>query len=292
MHKNDYSGFCYNGLKKKWGSGIIMKRKRILTSLFALIFLLAAVIVGCSKQTKTSDSNQATTKIEQKQKSKTSKNKTNKKSATIATQLKDSSKKTLTYSPLGDSISVGLLADKKTDRFTSQFTRTLEKQTGKIVIEKGSAKIGMTATNYGLPHVNEIIAQDPDIVTVEYGTNDGADVNNPRALPNYQSSLDQILTQLQEKTHAKIILITSWSAANGKYVDNYLKFDQAAIKIAQKHNVPVVDLAKIWQGNTSVTGGSAASTALWGVNDTIHPNQHGHDEIAKALTKAIDQPIK
>lgn len=268
---------------------IMGKNKKIwLVTLFCLSFLLIFAS-GCSQSAKKSDDS---TKTEQKQKPKKTK-KDQKQPKTLASELKNSSKKSLVYSPLGDSLSVGLMANSQSDRFTSQFTRQIAKATGKKVEEKGTAMVGKTATNFGLPNVQTIIDQDPDIVTVEFGTNDAADVNNEKALPNYRSSIKQILDQLQQKTHAKIILMTSWSPADGPNKENDLRFDKVIKAEGKSRNLPVVNLADIWQGDPSVAGTPASITeSVWNrPADTLHPNQKGHDKIAKALTKVLNQPI-
>ncbi len=272
---------------------VVMGKRNHYRWLLCLTLLLVVVsLSACSTHEKTTK--QSNTKTEQTKSKSKNKAKTKAKSKkTIATELKNSSKKQLVYSPLGDSISVGLMSNSVHDRFSSQFARTLAKETGKKVTEEGAAETGKTATNFGLPNVQTIIDQKPDLVTVEFGTNDGADVNNPQALPDYQNSIDQILTQLQSQTKAKIILITSWSAPDGPYAQNYLRFDKALTALGKKHNVPVVNLESIWQRNPSFTGAPASITEpVWGKPaDKMHPNQKGHDAIAKALTKTINEPI-
>lgn len=275
----NYLGSCYGE-----------KQKPALACFLTLLGVLL-IISGCNSQSSKSKSKPRANKTEHK-------TKTNKKSdpqkKTIVSELKDSKKNTLTYSPLGDSLSVGLLADTKTDRFTSQFARTLQKETGKTVKEAGASQIGKTATNFGLPVIQAIIDQDPDIVTVEFGTNDAADVNNPQALPKYRSSIKQILDQLQSQTHAKIILMTSWSPKDGPYVDNALRFDKVILDEGKSRHLPVVNLADIWQNDSQVTGStSQESRNTWGGrHDNLHPNQLGHDKIAQALKKVINQKIK
>lgn len=263
------------------------KKKKVWLVVLLCLSFFVIFASGCSQSKSKS---QSSTQTEQKQKKKP---KAKKHVKTLASELKDSSKKTLVYSPLGDSLSVGLMANSQTDRFTSQFTRQIEKATGKKVEEKGASMVGKTATNFGLPNVQTIIDQDPDIVTVEFGTNDAADVNNENALPNYRSSIKQILDQLQARTHAKIILMTSWSPSDGPYRENDLRFDKVIKAEGKNRNLPVVNLADIWQGDPSVAGTPASITeSVWDrPADKLHPNQKGHDKIAQALTKVLNQPI-
>lgn len=260
------------------------------TGLLALLTLFLAIFLfsGCSN----TSTNKKSSSVKTEHKKKTAKPK--KQKPTLASELKNSKKKTLVYSPLGDSLSVGLMANSQKDRFSSQFARTIAKETGKKVQEEGASETGKTATNFGLPNVQTIIDQKPDIVTVEFGTNDAADVNNPQALPNYQNSIKQILDQLQAKTNAKIILMTSWSPSDGPYRENDLRFDKVIFKEGKARHLPVVNLAKIWKNDPSVAGtGAEITEPVWGKPaDKLHPNQKGHDKISQALTKVLNQPIK
>ena len=118
-------------------------------------------------------------------------------------RLKAKSKAQLVYAPFGDSLSVGLFADKKATRFTSLFARQLARLTGKTVTEAGIAEVGKTATNLGVPALPQLVAQHPDVITIEFGTNDAVGGATSTALAAYQQALTTIVTTLQKETSAQ-----------------------------------------------------------------------------------------
>ena len=206
-------------------------------------------------------------------------------------RLKAKSKAQLVYAPFGDSLSVGLFADKKATRFTSLFARQLARLTGKTVTEAGIAEVGKTATNLGVPALPQLVAQHPDVITIEFGTNDAVGGATPTALATYQQALTTIVTTLQKETSAQLILMTTWSPNQGPYVNADLKFDAVVKAVGQTYQVPVVDLATIWQGHDDVTGPAGTVIPDFTANgprDTFHPNQRGHDQIAAQLIKTLE----
>lgn len=207
-------------------------------------------------------------------------------------QLKAKNKAQLVYAPFGDSLSVGLFADKKATRFTSLFARQLARLTGKTVTEAGIAEVGKTATNLGVPALPQLVAQHPDVITIEFGTNDAVGGATPTALATYQQALTTIVTTLQKETSAQLILMTTWSPNQGPYVNADLKFDAVVKAVGQTYQVPVVDLATIWQGHDDVTGSAGTVIPDFTANgprDTFHPNQRGHDQIAAQLIKTLEE---
>ena len=207
-------------------------------------------------------------------------------------RLKAKSKAQLVYAPFGDSLSVGLFADKKATRFTSLFARQLARLTGKTVTEAGIAEVGKTATNLGVPALPQLVAQHPDVITIEFGTNDAVGGATSTALAAYQQALTTIVTTLQKETSAQLILMTTWSPNQGPYVNADLKFDAVVKAVGQTYQVPVVDLATIWQGHDDVTGPAGTVIPDFTANgprDTFHPNQRGHDQIAAQLIKTLEE---
>jgi len=97
--------------------------------LYGSLVVLMILVSGCSQQKATTKS-VSEPKIEHKETAE-SKAKSELKSETILNDLKNSKKKSLVYYALGDSLSVGLFSDSMSRRFTSIFTRDLQKGTGK-----------------------------------------------------------------------------------------------------------------------------------------------------------------
>ncbi|MFT8410899.1 MAG: SGNH/GDSL hydrolase family protein [Schleiferilactobacillus perolens] len=214
---------------------------------------------------------------------------------TILNDLKKKAGQTLVYSPFGDSVSVGLFADSKQSRFTTLFAHQLTRATGKQVTEQGVAVVGKTAANLGVPQVQTIVNQHPDIVTIEFGTNDAVGGKAPATLAAFKSQLTQIVTTLQQQTQAELILMTTWTPASGMYDVNDAAYDAEIKAVGQETKTPVLDLTPIWQNHPEVVGPPGQNIpdfATWGGRDQYHPNQVGHDRIAAALMNLIQQGEK
>ena len=136
--------------------------KKIWLGLGVLLLLLAA---GCGVSRQAAKSSRSSAPVRSRQASAAS---TPPRPTRLA-QLKAKSKTQLVYAPFGDSLSVGLFADKKATRFTSLFARQLARLTSKTVTEAGIAEVGKTATNLGVPALPQLIAQHPDVITIEWG---------------------------------------------------------------------------------------------------------------------------
>lgn len=259
--------------------------------LIALVLLLI-VGTGCEKMQKHQNSG---SRIETKQnkkiknfKEKNSSEKQNKK--TILNELKGSTKTSLKYYALGDSLSVGLFSNKQDSRFTTLFKNDLEKGTGKKVIEINNSSVGKTVTNFGLPNVQNLIDSNPDIVTIEFGTNDSAYGVDSKNLGDFINNLDTLVGRVKNETQAKILLMTTWSPSDGQYKDNDSIYDQQIKKIGKKYQVQVVDLSKIWKDNPQVTENDLGYSQVYNRSkDTFHPNQQGHDKIAELLYQTIKE---
>lgn len=208
---------------------------------------------------------------------------------TILETLKDSPKQELKYAALGDSLSVGLFSNDQADRFSSRFTKELAQQTHKPVEESNTSSVGKTVTNFGINHVQEVIAQNPDLITVEFGTNDAAYGIDPTNVNNFVTNLDAVVSQLKSQTKAQILLMTAWSPSNGKYIENDKIYDQKIKEIGQKYHVPVVDLSTIWTNNPDVTKNDLGYSNIYNIQkDEFHPNQQGHTAIADLLMKTVE----
>lgn len=266
-----------------------MKKKTFINIILLMSLIISSVtfITACTNK---SEKHSQDSKVVKKYKSK--KVKKEAKIKTVADNLKNSSKKKLIYAPLGDSLSVGLFADSKATRFTTLFTKDIENATGKKVSEDGISVVGKTASNFGVYQVNSIVEKDPDIVTVEFGTNDAAGGATTSALNAYEVSMNKIVDTLKEKTHAQIILMTTWSPKGGDHAQDDKQFDQIVYKIAKENNLPVADLSTIWENNDNVTGPAGKTISDFSdylTRDNFHPNQLGHDKIAELLNQKLNQ---
>ncbi|KRK78888.1 SGNH/GDSL hydrolase family protein [Companilactobacillus nodensis] len=269
-----------------------MWKKKVLLSV--LMILLAMSAAACTQQK--NNSNNTDTKIEKKQSKSNNKKPSVKKNAskTILSELKNSNQKSLTYYALGDSLSVGLFSNTEQTRFTSLFANDLRKGTGKKVTEDNNSSVGKTVTNFGLPNVQNLITANPDIVTIEFGTNDSAYGVDAKNLGDFVTNMDSVVRQVKSQTNAKILLMTTWSPSDGKYISNDAVYDREIKRIGNKYGVPVVDLSMIWRNNPSVTENDLGYSKVYNIQkDNFHPNQLGHDKIAKLLYETVkNQEVK
>ncbi len=272
-------------------------RKQATWQWLTVLWLLTviAILSACHQQqgsTKTSSSNQVVQSKKAVAKSSVKSSAQPHVTSTILAKLKAKKDRTLIYAPFGDSLSVGLFADSTQSRFTTLFARRLASATGKRVHEQGLAVVGKTAANLGVPQVKTIVAQKPDIVTIEFGTNDAVGGHAPAALATFKSQLTLIVTTLKRQTSAQLILMTTWSPTGGTYVSNDDAFDAQIKAVGRSQKIPVVDLHSIWDNHPEVVGPAGKMLpdfAAWGPRDDFHPNQMGHDRIAQALMRLIKQ---
>ncbi len=211
----------------------------------------------------------------------------------ILVSLKNKSNGKIRYSPMGDSLSQGLFAKNRRSDFVNRFTYRLEKNTGKKVLVSGAYSVGKTATNFGVPSISQVIKQKPDLVTIEFGTNDAVGGTSQMALSQYRSSIVKIITELKSHTHAQLILMSAWCGPTRQQLaNNEVKFDQVIQKIGTEYKIPVANLRNIWAKKNNVTGPAGRTYpdfASWGQSDNFHPNQLGHRMIADELFKVVNE---
>lgn len=257
-----------------------------------LLVILIFVGTGCSQSSATKSSAHHS-KTEQKQtvtKKKTKSKKDSQSNKNILATLKNKSQKNLKYYALGDSLSAGLFSDSTNSRFTTLFADDLQKGTGKKVVEVNNSSVGKTVTNFGLPNVQALIEQQPDIATIEFGTNDAAYGVDAKNLGDFTTNLDAVVKMVKEQTHAQILLMTTWSPSDGKFVENDAVYDQKIKAIGQKYQVPVVDLATIWKNDPAVTRNDLGYSQTYNrQKDQFHPNQLGHEKIAQLLYQTVQK---
>ncbi|ALB29773.1 SGNH/GDSL hydrolase family protein [Companilactobacillus heilongjiangensis] len=252
--------------------------------LVTMLIVLISLIDGCANKTHVSTSDKNKTEIKQVKKKELKRDQ----NKFMLTDLRNSKKKSLVYYALGDSLSVGLFSKNLDSNFTTLFNDYLKKGTGKEVTEVNNSSVGKTVTNFGLPNVQNLINHRPDIVTIEFGTNDSAYGVDYKNLRNFTNNLDTLVRRIKNETDAQILLMTTWSPSNGKYIDNDLIYDRKIKDIGKKYAVTVVDLSTIWKHNPKVTENDLVYSQVYHRRkDQFHPNQSGHDEIAKLLYKTV-----
>jgi len=135
-----------------------------------------------------------------------------------------------------------------------------------------------------------LIDQQPDITTIEFGTNDSAYGTDSKNLGDFTNNLDTLISRVKSETNSKILLLTTWSPSDGKYIENDVIYDRQIKNIAKKYDVPIVDLSTIWKNNPKVTANDLGYSQVYDrQKDQFHPNQLGHQEIARLLYETVQK---
>lgn len=174
---------------------------------------------------------------------------------------------------LGDSLTEGIgLVEEKT------FPRLVEKELrakGKDVSVTNGGVSGSTTAS-GLSRLKWHLKKKTDILILELGANDGLRGIN---LVETQKNLDAIVEMAKEKK-VKVLLLGLLMPPNygKKYVND---FEIMYKKIAEKHKIPFLPFLL-----DGVAGNKAMNLA-----DGIHPNELGHEKIAKDVTSFVEKNL-
>ncbi len=170
----------------------------------------------------------------------------------------------------GDSITAGY-GLQRGQAFPDVLQRDLDRRGFRYKV-RNQGTSGAT-TKDAVAGLSAIVRLHPEIVTVEFGGNDGL-----RGLPLEQTrrNLDTVLTKL-ESAHIKILLAGITLPPN--YGQDYIKqFDQIFRDLAAKHHVAFVPM--IYVNLANVPGTIQA--------DGIHPTAKGSEIIAQTLMQAMN----
>ena len=173
----------------------------------------------------------------------------------------------------------------------------------------GSTKMAGAATNamHQQPRIDQIIAANPDFVTILGGANDICDAaitigtveEFGKALANkdtmtflgaYSKLVETLLTW--KPTLRIIILGTTWAHGDGVLVRpaestlTYTDFSEASQRVAAYYGLPFVDLHG-WSGFNAFTMGVDPHNIY--SNDQIHPNALGGERISELVINAFKE---
>lgn len=209
-------------------------------------------------------------------------------SKSILGKLRDKDK--IVYFALGDSLTEGLYSDNQSSNFYMQFPELITREAQVQVTSAKVAEVGKTVSNFGIQMVQQVINYQPDLVTIGFGTNDAAYGVDATNLGNFETNMNSLIKQLKDKTKAQIVLLTTWSSKDGKYLENDKIYDQKIKDIAKKNKVAVADLSTLWKEHPELSeNGNGYSEAYQLQKDNMHPNQQGHNEIAELLFETISK---
>ncbi|MED4224276.1 SGNH/GDSL hydrolase family protein [Neobacillus cucumis] len=200
--------------------------------------------------------------------------------------VKKETKKEFIYSPMGDSLTMGFASTKKNNRYTDVLSQLIEKKLGYHVTQKGLYKPGSTLWQYGLPNYDVINNQNPDLITIEYGTNDLQHDNRHETPYQFKYNLLLMLDKIQKKNR-KIILVTTWNRGARS-----APYDKVIKEVGQDRKIPVADISSVWKNRTDTHGPAGIKTPYGKISDNFHPNDKGHKEIAEIIFKQVEQLYK
>ena len=192
----------------------------------------------------------------------------------------------LVYSPMGDSIAEGYLVGDK-EKYVSLLTDLIEKNLGyDVKLEPIAVKSGTGIKDNGLPNVDKVIEENPDFVTIEFGTNDMNETLDAYSEPDeFENNLSKLISKLQESnSKMKIMLVTTWKSGNES-----LQYDKIIEKVGEEKKVPVANIQSTWQRRSDTVTEKFKEVSNGIKSDGWHPNVLGHELIAgKIYNKAFD----
>ncbi|KRL12359.1 SGNH/GDSL hydrolase family protein [Schleiferilactobacillus perolens] len=251
--------------------------RRILLALAAVLFALAGVIAAATIITDHAAEWGLTTAAPAKQK-------TTKRAAHPLQWSDFTAQRPLVYTALGDSLAQGYFATAKNKGYVYQLQNLIQTQRQVPVKVHNFSENGGSITTVAFPQLAEIDATKPDLVTIEFGTNESVYDDPPAsATPTeFADHLRQLIQDLQAHTSAKIILVTTWHQPRSE------TYDARVHQVAKEFSLPVADLTSIWKNadkNGAVSEKGAES--FLGYGDGFHPSDTGHLLIARKINTQV-----
>lgn len=198
---------------------------------------------------------------------------------------------TLIYSPMGDSLSEGFYATDEDSMFIQVLANKINEKMGyNVKVQNGAVQAGTGLRNNGIPNVESVLEEQPDLVTIEFGTNDLNEAHTKAySTPEeFEDRLKSVIDTLQQDTEKipEIVLVTTWNTA-----ELSLEYDEIITKVGKEKNIQVANIQSVWKDRTNTTGPEGEETFL-GERDLFHPNDLGHEEIANAIFNEAYKVLK
>lgn len=131
----------------------------------------------------------------------------------------------------------------------------------------------------------DVLRFKPDLVTLMVGMNDP--VFGDGSIENFKTNVKAIGRKIKENG-GEVLLLTQ-NPLNYDIRDNrdrrsaYPKYSEALRGLAQEDSIPLCDIYSAWEEYT----GDNLKLYLSLMNDHVHPNEYGHDFIAKILFRYL-----
>lgn len=173
---------------------------------------------------------------------------------------------------IGGSITAGGVATKDPKRrYVQQLAQWFEKAFPGLKVRFVNAGIGATNSGYGALRVQrDVIAQQPDLVVVEYAVNDCT------GLAKLDESYEGVLRQLLTSSTNRAVIELFFMHKDGKSAQ------PEQVALGRHYGLPMISFRDaVWP---ELQAGKLKWEAIYA--DVVHPNDAGHD-IASALLRSF-----
>ncbi|QDU35188.1 GDSL-like Lipase/Acylhydrolase [Poriferisphaera corsica] len=183
------------------------------------------------------------------------------------------SEQPITWLFYGDSITHGLCHTNTQRNYVDHFHERIRGEMARIHdIVLNTAISGQTTKNLIAEYDHRVTKRIPDVIFLMIGMNDCAQNELNVPLPQFAENLDTLI-DMNTKLGTDTILQTTCPVLPGGFnldrENSFNDYMQAIRDAAQKHNLPIIDHAKLWQ--------SASPYAhINRMSDPFHPNAFGH----------------
>lgn len=180
----------------------------------------------------------------------------------------------ITVGYIGGSITYGHMVT-KAQRYATIYTEWLKGALGTEVREVNAGISGTPSVLGNLRVENEVLAEKPDLVVVEFAVNDGGD-------NVYKNSYESLVNRILKAENEPAVLLLFTVTESGHSCEPWMK------QIGEHYELPMVSVVQSMKAE--VDAGNIAFTDY--SNDGVHPNEIGHkwilDYLAYATKKIHD----
>lgn len=178
----------------------------------------------------------------------------------------------------GDSLTAGFSAVKQTDGFRFRVNRYIEKW-GPVEEYVATKPAAEPLFKVGVIDQDSIPKAGIDLAMIELGTNDAGRTDLDAFESSYRSLLTRVLTGSPK---AKVVCVGAWGVSGPNGTDRY---DAIIERECDRRGGLFLDMTDLYM-NKELTGPKGVETFA-GPRDEFHPNDFGHEDIAKRLISRI-----
>lgn len=165
--------------------------------------------------------------------------------------------------------------------YTDMLGIALRKTTANARVEMVNAGISGHTTVNALARIDrDVLAHNPDLVTVMFGLNDMTRVS----IEDYESNLKLIITKCRS-IGAEVVLATPNNVVTtgSRPTEKLIRYCEVVRRVGREVGAPVCDCYREMDGLRDLDG------SAWRLlmSDAIHPNMDGHKVVAQLLARTI-----